>query len=262
VSVWLQDKSFDEIVELRNKGLDTIIIPVGSTEQHGSHLPLGTDTMVAKMVAEDAAQKASIIVAPPLWFGWSPHHMVLTGTITIRPEVLIEVLYDVISSLKDHGFKKFVVINGHRIVNIPWMQISAERAQRILGVKVVLFDPAYMSKEIVPQLGYGPVGHAEEIETSHMLYKNPQLVHLEKAKDNPPDKHHLYSVDPAYPGDTLCYVPSTMKDMQKSVDLADGTTGSPSKSSKEKGELYHNYLVDNLVKVVEQLKALKGEDKK
>lgn len=254
VNVWLQENSWDEIEVLKEKSGGVIVIPVGSTEQHGSHLPLGTDTMVAMMLAEDAAKKTGIPVAPPLWFGWSPHHMVLPGTITLRPEVLIEVLYDVIESLSKHGFQKFVVINGHRIVNIPWMQISAERAQRVLGVKVVLFDPAYMSKEIVPQLGYGPVGHSEEIETSHMLYKHPHLVHLEKAQDNPVQKHELYSVDPAYPGDTLCYVPSTIKDMHKSVDAAGGTTGIPSKSSKEKGQIYHDHVVDNLVKVIERLK--------
>lgn len=254
VNVWLQENSWDEIEVLKEKSGGVIIIPVGSTEQHGSHLPLGTDTMVAMMLAEDAAEKTGVPVAPPLWFGWSPHHMVLPGTITLRPEVLIEVLYDIIESLHKHGFQKFVVVNGHRIVNIPWMQISAERAQRVLGVKVVLFDPAYMSKEIVPQLGYGPVGHSEEIETSHMLYKYPHLVHLEKAQDNPVQKHEFYSVDPAYPGDTLCYVPSTIKDMQKSVDAAGGTTGTPSKSSKEKGQIYHDHVVKNLVMVIERLK--------
>lgn len=256
MSVWIQDNSWDELAARRDAAKGVVIIPVGSTEQHGSHLPLGTDTMVAMMLAEDGAKEAGVVTAPPLWFGWSPHHMVLPGTITVRPEVLIEVLYDVIDSLHKHGFTKFVVINGHRIVNIPWMQISAERAQRQLGVKVVLFDPAYMSKEIVAGLGYGPVGHSEEIETSHMMHKNPHLVHLDKAADNPHAKHELYSVDPAFAGDTLCYVPSTMKDMQKSVDAAGGTTGSPTKSSAAKDKVYHEHLVGNLVKVIRQLQAL------
>ena len=255
MSVWLQDNSWDELAGLQKRAQNLIIIPVGSTEQHGGHLPLGTDTMVAMMLAEDAAQQAGVVVAPPLWFGWSPHHMVLPGTITIRPEILIEVLYDVIDSLQKHGFSKFVVINGHRIVNIPWMQLTAERAQRLLGVKVVLFDPAYMSKTIVGSLGYGPVGHSEEIETSHMLYKHPELVHMAKARDNPPAQHNLYSVDPAYPGDTLCYVPSTACDMQKSVDAAGGTTGSPSKTNREQGQIYHDHLVHNLVAVIRQLQG-------
>jgi creatinine amidohydrolase len=236
-------------------GQDVAIVPVGSTEQHGAHLPLGTDSLVAIKLAEAAAAKAGVLVAPPLWFGWSPHHLVLPGTITIRPEILIEVLYDVLASLQHHGFRKFVVLNGHRIVNIPWMQLAAERAQRQLGVKVVLFDPAYMSKEIVRELGVGPVGHSEEIETSHMLHMAPELVHLEKAQDNPVPKHALYSVDPAYAGDTLCYVPSTLRDMQRSADVAAGTTGTPSRSSREIGERYHAHLVNNLVTVLETLKA-------
>lgn len=255
MSVWLQELSWSEVEEHRKLHGDIIIIPVGSTEQHGQHLPLGTDTMVAAMLAEDAAEEAGVLVAPPLWFGWSPHHMVLPGTITIRPEILMEVLYDVIESLQKHGYKKFVVINGHRIVNIPWMQISAERAQRVLGVKVVLFDPAYMSKEIVPALEYGPVGHSEEVETAHMLYKKPEYVHLEKARDNPVHSQPLYGVDPAFPGDTLCYVPSTVQDMLKSVEKAGGTTGSPSKTTAEKGEIYHRHLVNNLIQVIKSLKA-------
>jgi len=254
MSVWIQDLSWEEFAQRRDAGGGVAILPVGSVEQHGKHLPLGTDTMVAMTVAEDAAEQSGVLVAPPLWYGWSPHHMVLPGTMTIRPEILIEMLYDMISSLKDHGVKAFIVINGHRIVNIPWMQLAAERAKRQLGVKVVLFDPAYMSKELVASLGFGPVGHSEEIETSHILYRHPELVHMEKATDNPAPKHLLYSVDPAYTGDTLCYVPGTVKDMQRSADVAGGTTGSPTKSSAEKGRLYHEHLVKNMLQVIEQLR--------
>ena len=253
MSVWLQDCSWRELDEQRQAAKNVVIIPVGSTEQHGNHLPLGTDTMVAMMLAEDAAQQTGVVVAPPLWFGWSPHHMVLPGTITIRPEILTELLYDVIQSLQAHGFRKFIVINGHRIVNISWMQLSAERAQRQLGVKVVLFDPAYMSKELIAKLDFGPVGNSEEIETSQILYKRPDLVHMEKAVDNPVVPHEMYSVDPCFAGDTLCYVPSTAAEQKKAVELAGGTTGSPSKSCPEKGKVYHEYLVANLVRVIRQL---------
>ena len=179
MSVFLQEHTAHRIPDLVEKSKGVVIIPIGSTEQHGEHLPLGTDTYVAQILAEEAAKLTDTLVAPAIWFGWSPHHMVLPGTVTVRPEVLIEYLYDVIESLSKHNFDKIVLINGHRIVNIPWMQIVAERAQRRLGVKVVIFDPAYMSKTISEKLDFGPVGHAEEIETSHMLYKYPQLVELE-----------------------------------------------------------------------------------
>ncbi len=257
MSVWLQDKSWEELAELRERSGGVAIVPVGSTEQHGCHLPLGTDTMVAMMLAEDGAEATGTVVAPPLWYGWSPHHMVLPGTVTIRPEVLIELFYDVLESLSRHGFKKIVAINGHRIVNISWMQIAAERAQRNLKIRVVIFDPAYMSKDFVGTVGYGPVGHSEEIETSQMLYKMPQLVHMEKAKDNPVKPQALYSVDPAFRGDTLCYVPSTLEHMKQSVEIAGGTTGTPTKTDAAKGKQYHEHLVANLVKVIRQLQESK-----
>ena len=171
---------WQEIQQFRDSGGDLAIIPVGSVEQHGFHLPLGTDSMVAIRLAQDAAQRTEAVVTPPLWFGWSPHHLALPGTISIRPQILIEILFDILSSLTAHGFDKFVIVNGHRIVNIPWIQISAEKAQRELGVKVAIYDPAYMSKEISDGIGFGEVGHAEEIETSHMLHIMPHLVRMEK----------------------------------------------------------------------------------
>ena len=255
MSVWLQDQSWEEVQRKVKNGRDVVIIPVGSTEQHGRHLPLGTDTMAAIFLAEDAAKETGCLAAPPLWYGWSPHHMVLPGTVTIRPEILMELLYDIMASLHEHGFRKMAVINGHRIVNIPWMQIAAERAQRVLAARVVLFDPAYMSKEIVPQLGFGSVGHAEEIETSHMLYKRPELVHLEKAEDSAGHGSLLYSVDPAYAKDTLCYVPGTRQAMEKQASSSGGTSGNPTRSTGKAGELYHRHLLDNLVAVIRSLLA-------
>lgn len=252
---WLQKNNWEEVKRLIEKSKGTAIIPVGSTEQHGLHLPLGTDTYVAITLAESAAKETDAIIVPPLWFGWSPHHMVLPGTITIRAEVLVEYLFDIIKSLSEHNIDKFVVINGHRIVNIIWMQLAAEKAQRKLNVTVKIFDPAYMSKDIVKKLGFGPVGHAEEIETSHMLYRYEELVQLDKAIDNPIKPVELYSVDPAYEHDTLCYVPSTIKTAKVHAEEYGGVTGEPSKSSKEKGKVYHEHLVKNLVKVIRQLQG-------
>jgi creatinine amidohydrolase len=251
--VWLQNMTWEEVEQKVVKCKNTIILPIGSTEQHGPHLPVGTDTMVAMALAESAAKKANLIVAPPLWFGWSPHHMVLPGTITIRPEVLLEVVYDVAQSLHAHGFDRFIFLNGHRIVNISWLQIVGERLKRELGLKVVIFDPAYMSKSIIKDFDWGPVGHAEEIESSHMWHYYPQLVKMERALDNPHPENALYQVDPRYHGDTLCYVPSSLEEMDKSVAQAGGTSGEPSKSSQEGGQNYHEHLVAKLVEVIQQL---------
>ncbi len=250
---WLQYQSWQD-VEAYLKKDRRIIVPVGSTEQHGCFAPLGTDTLAASSVSEDASAETGVLVAPPLWYGWSPHHLVKPGTINIRAEVLIEVLADVISSLAENGFERFALVNGHRIVNISWMQIAAERAQRELGVRVVLFDLAHMSKEISPKLGFGPIGHGEEIEISHMVYRHPDLVDLSKAEDHPHPPKRLYHLDPQDPRDSLCYVPATKADMQEVFDeTGDTVTGCPSLATAEKGEAYHRHLVDRLKEVLAML---------
>ena len=253
MSCWLQDKTWEDAAKAIEASGGVAIIPVGSVEQHGYHLPLGTDSYVAITLAEDTAEQTGAVVTPPVWFGWSPHHMVRPGTITIRPEVLADLTYDIIKSVAAHGLKKIILINGHRIVNIIWMQICAERAQRELGVTVRIFDPAYMSKDIVGKLGFGPVGHAEEVESSHMLCRYPELCHLERAKDNPIKETPLFSVDPCFTHDTLCYVPSTLEHARKNAEIAGGTAGEPTKSDPEKGRIYHEHLVKNLVAVIRML---------
>lgn len=248
--VWLQKMTWEDVKQKTAESKGTIILPIGSTEQHGPHLPVGTDTMVANSVAEAAALKAGVLVAPPLWFGWSPHHLVLPGTITIRAEVLIEVAYDMIKSLYSHDFDKFILLNGHRIVNVAWMQIAAERAKRKLGIKVVIFDPAYMSKEFTGDLGWGEVGHAEEIEGSHMWYCYPDLVKMERAQDNPHQHNRIYHVDPRYSGDTLCYVPSSPAEMERLAEESGGTSGESKKASQALGQRYHEHLVKRMLEVI------------
>lgn len=251
----LEEQSWSDVAEYLQSD-ERIIIPVGSTEQHGCFAPLGTDTYAALSIAEGASGRTGVLMAPPLWFGWSPHHLVRPGTVTVRAEVLIEVLADVVASLAEHGFRNFVVVNGHRIVNIPWMQIAAERCQRELGVRVRLFDPAYMSKQIVTELGFGGIGHAEEIEISHMLAYRPDLVDLERAVDNPHSARDLYHLDPGDPRDTLCYVPATRDELDRVLTATGDTVGGcPSKSSADKGRRYQEHLIGRLVEVLEAFKG-------
>jgi creatinine amidohydrolase len=253
-ALWLQEQTWQD-VETYLKNDDRVIMPVGSTEQHGRFAPLGTDTYVAVTLAEDASDKSGVLIAPPIWTGWSPHHLVCPGTVSVRAEILIELLYDAIRSLTHHGFRGFVVVNGHRIVNIPWMQIAAERAQRDLGAKVFLFDPAHMSKEIADELGFGPIGHADEIEISHMVYRYPHLVHLDQARDQAHGERELYHIDPRDGRDSLCYVPATVEDMKRTLDSTGDTIGGyPTSSSAEKGKRYHEHLVKRLVEVLTLLK--------
>ena len=137
MKVWLQEMKWEEVRDHLQKD-DVVIIPVGSTEQHGTHLPLGTDSMVAIALAEDAAKEAGALVAPPIWFGWSPHHMAYPGTITIRPETLIELIMDVCRSLIYHGFHRVIVLNGHRVANMAPLTIAATTLREQTGAYVVV----------------------------------------------------------------------------------------------------------------------------
>ena len=253
MSQWLQELSWQQVEEYLQKD-NRILVPVGSTEQHGKCAPLGTDTYVAMALAESGAEKEKVLIAPPLWQGWSPHHLVQPGTISVRAEILLELLYDIIESLAIHGFSGFVVINGHRIVNISWMQIAAERAQRKLGVRVALFDPAHMSKEFT---GFDcPIGHAEAIEISHLLHYRPELVQPDKVVDCPAhDGKAHYHIDPKDRRDSLCYVPATVSDMQKRMDqYGDTISGSPGQADAGTGKAYHDHLVERLVAVLRDMR--------
>lgn len=92
---------------------DVVVIPVGSTEQHGPNGLCGTDYLTANGIALAAGEEAGILVAPPIVYGMATHHMGFSGTVTLRPSTLIALLQDVIGSLHRHGFRAFYFVNGH-----------------------------------------------------------------------------------------------------------------------------------------------------
>ena len=110
------DRSFPDF-QAYLKVSDMVMIPMASLEQHGPHLPLYTDTITSIEVAKRTAEKARILYTPPIWMGYSPQHMrgpgEGTGTITVRPQTLLNLLHDVARSLIHHGFNKLIFVNGH-----------------------------------------------------------------------------------------------------------------------------------------------------
>ncbi|MDX1542162.1 MAG: creatininase family protein [Geminicoccaceae bacterium] len=90
-----------------------VILPIGSTEQHGPTGLIGTDTICAEAVARAVGDETEALVAPTLSFGMAQHHLAFAGTMTLRPETLLGVLVDLLASLSRHGFERCFVINGH-----------------------------------------------------------------------------------------------------------------------------------------------------
>lgn len=181
---WLYERRWPEIKAYLERD-DVVLLPVGSTEQHGPHLPIMTDAAEAIAVAVGAGRRAGVLVAPPVWYGWTPHHMAYPGTVTLRAETLTALIEDVCQSLIYHGFKRIVIINGHRVANLPPIEIAVVRVRNRTGGYVALYDLALSVREEMLRITSGEpgaVGHACEDETSQMLYSYGHLVEMDEAQ--------------------------------------------------------------------------------
>jgi creatinine amidohydrolase len=247
--------TWQEVEEAMERSGGVAILPVGSIEQHAFHAPTGTDSMVAIGVAEDVAKKTGAVVIPPLWFGWSPQHMGFPGTISIRPDILSEMVVDICASMSAHGFNKIVIINGHRITNIPWLQLAAAKAREKTDATVLIADLIYMAKKGYEELDFGSVGHADEAETSHMLYLHKDLIYMDRAKKYSPPQEKYYHVDPRSTEDTLIYLPSSPEVNLSRKEISGGGRGNPTLATVQKGRRLHEILVNNIVEIVNELKS-------
>ena len=108
----LEELSFTEVEEYLQEN-DTLLVPVGSVEQHSEYGLIGTDFIAAEGVARAVAQKMNLLVAPTVNYGVSPHHMDFKGSATLSPATFISVVVDLTLSFLKHGFQRIFFINGH-----------------------------------------------------------------------------------------------------------------------------------------------------
>lgn len=156
-----------------------VVLPAGSVEQHGPHLPTGTDFFAATSIALAVAEHIDALVLPLCPLGVTPMHLPFPGTVSLRPETLQAVVQDIGSSLAGHGCREFVILNWHE-GNIPALALAAERLHRELGLVVVTVQACYVAEE-----QYGPsaggLTHGGKIEAWSVLSCRPDLVHLDRA---------------------------------------------------------------------------------
>jgi len=153
---------------------DVVILPVGSTEQHGPHNPLGTDHLNAEAVAREVGRRTNTIVLPVIPVGVSEHHRQFPGTLWVSPDVFRMYVEEVALSATSHGVTKIVIVNGHGGNTASLLEIAAElrREWEVFAVVVMAFPPGMM------EVGGG---HAGAGETSANLYWHPQLVKMDRA---------------------------------------------------------------------------------
>lgn len=166
---------------------DMVLIPVAALEQHGNHLPIGTDYLNGVEQAKLIAQRADVLVAPILLPGQSPYHMGFEGTITLPSTLIQEVYVEAVKSLIAHGFKRFLMLNAHGGNRAITTFIVDRINQETAGVAVDLgaVSARFRDRERMASVPVPPPDrldrHGGTPETSSSLYLTPTLVDLEAA---------------------------------------------------------------------------------
>ena len=257
-TVWLNEMDWTEVEEYL-KNTDIVFIPIGSTEQHGPAAPLGLDTYAAIALVEDVAKETGVISTPPIWFGDSSHHLGFSGTISIKTETLTEYIKDVIRSLAKHGFKKIVIVNGHKITNLVALHSAVRNIKEFEfpDLFLAVIDPIKIGIEAA-KIRETKEHHAGELEISHLMYKFPNLIKKDRIPKEEPDFEGIYSnymKSDLFKGGVSIDIPwssNEQREFTKSGVMSDAT-----KASKEKGEKYHTEMVKEMVNFVEWLKKKK-----
>jgi len=227
------------------------LIPIGSTEQHGPHLNVDTDTHNVYEIALRAAQRlTNTLVSPPVAFGCSANHINFPGTISLKLETLKEVLKDITQSLVHHNIKKIIFVVGHG-GNITVANAAAEELRE--EMEDILIGVVYIANLIIE--GYkclesDIIWHSDEFETSISLYLNPDEVDMTKALDEipvSPSKFFTFREE-SLSKSLISYGLPMTDQCTKS-----GIFGYATLASSEKGKIIVEEMIDNLVKVAREL---------
>ena len=176
---WVQEltrPAFEDWLE--HEPAPVVIIGIGAIEQHGTHLPLGTDSLGVARFIHDVASRSNSVCIHPCWPGYSPHHMAFPGTVTFSAETLLNILLDTIESFAQHGVKRIVLINYHG-GNDNIMKLAAQIAKREYRVMVATPhgpNDTETAKKIQDRMKRYFEVHSGPRETAFALHYFPELV--------------------------------------------------------------------------------------
>lgn len=158
----------------------TAIVVVGSVEQHGPHLPLGTDALAALGIAERVAERLGAPILPLSLVGIAPYHLGWPGSLTLRPQTLIALFVDAGTGLAAAGAERLLVVNWHE-GNTPTLRLAAEELQRSTSVRVVIAETHVIANGLFPD--EMEFTHAGAMETAAVLAHAPEAVRLDAVAD-------------------------------------------------------------------------------
>jgi creatinine amidohydrolase len=234
-----------------------VVIPLGSLEQHGPHLPLTTDTEIVTAIARQVESRLSsvILVTPTLWLGHSPHHMNFPGTLSVEPRIYIDIVKSLVLSMVRHGAKKIFLLNGHGGNEAPVPVALRELKTELSAHKdlFVVFASYWWlgSKTLaaVRESGVGGVGHACEMETSAMLVIAPDKVDMSLARKSGPGAALRYRVIDMQAKNPVAMV-SEFDELSGS-----GVLGEPELASAEKGRKFLSGFAESVVEFLEDFQT-------
>lgn len=223
------------------KGLEkttTVIIPVGTVEEHGPHLPLSTDTIQAMDLAKRVSQRMDVFIAPPLHYGFCRSTRCHPGTIGVSASALRAMIRDIVKSLHFHGLRCFVILSGHagQIHIAALNEVGEELLEEIPDISIAILSGMDLFPDKEGLVETEGDSHAGEIETSMMLYMRPELVKGRALEEYP----------------TL---PRSILVRNKRKYWPGGVWGDPSKASREKGERMINLAVDKVTDLIKKLEC-------
>ena len=211
-----------------------LVLPVGAVEQHGPHLPVGTDYLtvehVARGAAEQAREKISVLVAPTLPFGSSHHHLSFGGTLSLGTETYYRALFDLGESMIISGFRSLVLLNGHggnhELIQLVARDLAIKHDVKFAAMSYWTVAWDALVEEGAHLAGHLP-GHAGIFETSQMMALHPDLV-----QEPRPHREGVQGTDPR-----SFYGPYRSEKHRFLEDL-DGYTDSPDQGDAARGKAY------------------------
>lgn len=228
--------------EFDSRSCTTAVLPVGAVEQHGTHLPFGTDIMLAEAIAKPIAQTLDAYLLPAIAISASIEHRQAKGTVYLRAETLARVIGDIAASLHDSGFRRLVIVNFH---GGNWVLKPAIRELNcdLAPFRAVLINPELPAVE-AKQIFEHPVGdiHGGEFETSLMLHLHPEAVRTLPREGS------------------RTFPPQPFLDYFDSTQLTEiGYWGWPEAATAEKGRRAFDALVSAGLRFIADIEAMDGK---
>jgi creatinine amidohydrolase len=240
----LEEMTWPEVQEALAAGHDTIVVAFGATEQHGPHLPLGTDALLGDHLARRVAERLGAIVAPTVRIGCSSHHLAFPGTLSVRDSTFHAIVADLVESFARGGFARIVLLPTHGGNFIPLAAAVARLEEREDTRVVALTDIEVLMQ--IALLGHERLGvpmtegglHAGEWETSMLLAVRPELVRMDRA-------------EPGYTGEPEAALSGLFEAGVESIS-PNGILGDPSRAQPAHGDAYWDMAVELAVAAVEE----------